>query len=458
MRRHVARYTLVLAAYLAAVVALLEVGMAMYPTSGATLATAPPAETWLQHLTRPLGLLLMQVVVIVAAARLAGHAVQRLGQPMVVGAILAGILLGPSLLGLLWPQATAFLFPEPSLGGLRLLAQLGVILFMFSVGLELQLEEFRQRIAASIAISSSSMAIPFALGLLFAMATYGALAPPGTSFLAFALFIGVAMSITAFPVLARILQERKLLTTPVGQMAIASAAVGDAMAWCLLAAIVAIVTAGSPADALGTLAVVAAFVAVMFGVVRPALERWVGAPFRPDRANEGPVAAALLVAFIGAGFTHVAGIHALFGAFVAGAVMPQHGAFRAHVRDRIHALATVILLPVFFAYTGLRTEIGLLATPADWLMCAGIIAVAVTGKGVGTLLAAHATGMPWRESFALGALMNSRGLMELLVLNVGYELGILSPRVFTMFVIMALVTTWMAGPLVSRALAPARTA
>jgi Kef-type K+ transport system membrane component KefB len=385
----------------------------------------------------------MQLLVILAATRTCGWLARKVGQPAVMGEITAGILLGPSLLGLIWPDAMAFLFAPETLKPLQLVSQLGLVLFMFVIGMELEISYLQRKTQAAVVISHMSIVFPYVLGVALAAFLYRAYAPPTTSFLAFALFMGIAMSITAFPVLARILQERNITHTSFGAMALTCAAVDDVTAWCLLAAVVAIVKATSLGATLLTLGLSVAFVAVMLRGVRSLLFAW---HQRYPVTGTAHVAGALFVMLLAALCTEIIGIHALFGAFLAGVVMPTAPSFRAHLRSRIEDLSLIVLLPLFFAFTGLRTQVGLLNAPGLWGVCALIIAVAVLGKYGGTLFAARATGHSWLDSHRLGFLMNTRGLMELVALNIGYDLGILSPEVFTMLVLMALVTTFMTGP------------
>ena len=450
MRKFALYYLLALLLSVLAAAGLAGWGGVLYPAVSAP-AAAPPAATaeLVARLKQPLALLLLQMGVVIVAARLLGRAIRRFGQPAVIGEILAGVLLGPSLLGLLWPQALAFLFPPSALGPLQLLAQLGVLLFMFAVGLELDLGELRRQARAALVVSHASMVLPFLLGLGLALALFPQLAPPGVPFQSFALFFGVAMSITAFPVLARILEERRMTDTPIGRAAIASAAMGDASAWCLLALVVALAHARGAGTALLTTALALAFVLALHLLLKPLLARLFDARLAADRGGSSALALALVLLLGCAAFTEVIGIHALFGAFLAGTAMPRGAAFREPLKERLQGFSTVGLLPLFFALTGLRTQIGLLQGAQDWLLCGLIVLVAVAGKLGGTLLAARCTGSSWREAFALGALMNTRGLVELIVLNLGYDLGILSARVFTMLVLMALITTCMAGPLLS---------
>ena len=419
------------------------------PAAPAAAPAAPgsTAAALAAKLREPLPLLLLQIVVIVIAARGLGGVFRRFGQPAVIGEMLAGILLGPSLLGWLWPATQTFLFPADSLATLRLLSQLGVILFMFVVGLDLDLDHLRSRLGSAVWVSHTSIVVPFLLGVGLALLVYRSAAPAGTRFSAFALFLGVAMSITAFPVLARILEERGLARTGLGATAIACAAVDDVTAWCLLALVVAIVQAEALSGALLTLVLSGAFAAVVLGIVKPQAARLLPADLDPGERRSGLLAGALTFLLLCALSTELIGIHALFGAFLAGVAMPRRPRLVAYLKRRIEPLGSVFLLPLFFVFTGLRTEVGLLADARGWLLCLGVIAVAVAGKLGGSMLAARATGMPWADSFALGALMNTRGLIELVVLNLGYDLGILSPRIFAVMVIMALVTTFMTGPL-----------
>lgn len=444
MSRFVLAYAAVLLATVLAAVGLVQWGAALHPVpAGSVAAAATPVAAVPPSLLA----LLLQMLVVIGAARLCGRAFRRLGQPAVIGEILAGILLGPSLLGLLWPQALAALFPQGGLAPLQLLSQIGVLLFMFGVGLEVDLSELRRQARAALVISHASMALPFLLGLGLALALFPLLAAPGVEFHAFALFLGVALSITAFPVLARILEERRLMHTPVGRMAIACAAIGDVSAWCLLALVVALVHADGPGSAARAAGLALLFVLALHRLVKPLLQRH----FLRQPSGAGALGLSLLLLLACAACTEAIGIHALFGAFLAGTVMPAGAAWRAPLRERLTGFAAAGLLPLFFALTGLRTQIGLLDGAGDWLLCALIVAVAVAGKLGGTLLAARFTGSGWREAFSLGALMNTRGLVELIVLNLGYDLGILSGRVFTMLVLMALLTTVATGPLLDLA-------
>jgi Kef-type K+ transport system membrane component KefB len=404
----------------------------------------------------PLFILLLQLLVVIAAARGAGTVFRRLGQTAVIGEMAAGIFLGPSFLGRWFPAVESALFPSASLPPLQLLSQFGVVLFMFVVGLEVDLGGLRHRARAAIAISNAGIAVPFGLGIVLALFLHRQFAA-SVPRVDFALFIAVAMSVTAFPVLARIIAERGLAGTELGNTAIGCAAIADVTAWCLLTVVVAV----ARGDALGgpavTVILAAAFSAVMLTGVRPRVGAW----FDNRRRDSAPpvgggserralLAWAIGLAFASALVTEAIGIHALFGAFLAGVALSSVSEVKRSVRDGIEPLATVVLLPLFFAASGLRTEIALLDSARNWVICGIVTAVAIAGKFGGSSLAARWSGMGWRDSLAIGALMNTRGLMELVVLNVGYELGILSPAMYTMMVVMALATTAMTGPMLSR--------
>ncbi len=452
IRRRALIYTLVIAASVAAIVAVLRVGEVRFGGSNPAsdvIANGMASSKASSHAASPLAILIVQLLAVIVATQTFGSVARLLRQPAVIGEIAAGLLLGPSLLGMVWPDAYASLFPPASLGSLQLLSQVGVILFMFSVGLDVDTNHLRHQAPTAIAVSHFSIVVPFLLGTTISLLLYTPYAPAGVPFHSFALFMGIALSITAFPVLARVLEERGMARTPLGTTAIACAAVDDVTAWSLLAVVVTLVSAGE-GGALALMAVaLVVFVGVMIGIVRP----WLRALFPADEPSltRGKIALTLVIMLAAALATERIGIHALFGAFLAGAMMPPHDALRRQLRERLESISGVFLLPLFFAFTGLRTEIGLLNTVSSWLVCGGIILTAIAGKLVGTMLAARWTGAQWRDAFVLGALMNTRGLMELVALNVGYDLGILSPQMFTMLVVMALVTTAMTGPLLDRA-------
>ncbi|MBL0744765.1 cation:proton antiporter domain-containing protein [Chryseolinea lacunae] len=403
-------------------------------------------EGLVHSLQHPLAILLAQIVTIILAARLFGWVCKKIGQPSVVGEIIAGIVLGPSLVGMYFPEFSTALFPKASLGNIQFLSQIGLILFMFVVGMELDLKVLRNKAHDAVVVSHASIIIPFAMGLVLAYFIYQSFAPEGIAFSSFGLFLGISMSITAFPVLARIVQERGIQKTRLGTVVITCAAADDITAWCILAAVIAIVKAGSFTSSLYIMALSIGYVFVMLKVIRPFLKRVGDLHASRENLSKPVVAIFFLMMVLSAYATEVIGIHALFGAFMAGAVMPENMKFRNIFIEKIDDVAVVLLLPLFFVFTGLRTQIGLLNDPYLWAVTGVIILVAVTGKFAGSALAAKFVGQSWKDSLTIGALMNTRGLMELIVLNIGYDLGVLTPQVFAMMVIMALVTTCMTGP------------
>lgn len=398
------------------------------------------------NLQHPLAILLLQIITIIIVARFFGWIFRKIGQPTVIGEIIAGIFLGPSLVGMYFPEYSALLFPVESLGNLQFLSQIGLILFMFVIGMELDLKVLKNKANDAVVISHASIVIPFALGIGLSYFIYHQFAPAGVEFLSFSLFMGIAMSITAFPVLARIVQERGIHKTKLGTIVITCAAADDITAWCILAAVIAIVKAGSFMSSLYIIMLAAGYVVMMLFLVKPFLKK-VGDLYSSSENLSKPVVAIFLLTLIISSYmTEVIGIHALFGAFMTGAIMPDITKFRNIFIEKVEDVAVILLLPLFFVFTGLRTEIGLINDAYLWKVTAGIILVAVVGKFLGSALAARFIGQNWRDSLTIGALMNTRGLMELVVLNIGYELGVLSPQIFTMMVIMALVTTFMTGP------------
>lgn len=400
------------------------------------------------NLRSPLASFILQILTILVAARLCGLVLRRFGQPRVMGEILAGILLGPSLLKPAFPQIHGFLFPDASLPRLFFLSNIGIILFMFMIGLELDLSALRSRAKSALLIAHLSTVFPLVLGAGLALFLYSSFGVNRFGFFSFALFMGVSMSVTAFPVLARIVQEQGLTRTNLGVASITSAAVGDVTAWCLLAVVVGIVQSGSATSAAVTVVLAAIYSVVGLFAVRPALQRWLPMPHpAAQRLARGTVALVLMILLASCLLTETIGIGAIFGAFLAGVIMPDGGEFKPKLVAAVEDVATLVLLPLFFAFVGLRTQIGLLNDSASWLVCGVIIAVAVIGKMGGAIAGARWTGLDWREAAGLGALMNTRGLVELVVLNIGYDIGILTPKIFTMLVIMAIVTTLMAAPL-----------
>ncbi|MBA4065983.1 MAG: cation/H(+) antiporter [Isosphaera sp.] len=450
-----------------AYLALLAAGVGLFfliRTAGEGL-TAPPAPDGAAPVGRAVPGkvdVVLHVTATLAAVIALGFALGRafryVGQPPVIGEVVAGLLLGPSVLGAVYPPAMHVLIPPASAdpGGrvpaaLQAVAQLGVILYMFLVGLELNAAQLGERAGATVAVSHASIVVPFVLGAGLALGLYPGYSHAGVPFTSFALFLGAAMAVTAFPVLARILADRGLDKTPLGVVALGCAAADDVTAWCLLAFVVGVARA-EVGQAAAVVAGAAAFVAFMFLLARPALAR---AARRLDAGPLPPAAvpAAFLLVLLSALATEAIGVHAVFGAFLLGAVVPHDTRVARDFAARLRDPVTVLLLPAFFAYTGLRTEIGLLTSPADWLWCGAVILVATVGKVGGTVAAARLTGSGWREAAALGALMNTRGLMGLIVLNVGLDLGVISPTLFAMMVLMALATTVATAPLL-RWLAP----
>ncbi|NWF58707.1 MAG: cation:proton antiporter [Fischerella sp.] len=392
-------------------------------------------------------LVLIEVLIVIGLSRLVGLAFRWINQPLVIGEIVAGIMLGPSLFGLVTPGLAATLFPPETVPFLNVLSQVGLIFFMFLIGLELNPKYLSGNLEIAVLTSHVSILVPFSLGTLLAVLLYPLLSNASVSFTAFALFLGAAMSITAFPVLARIITENNLQGTRLGTLALTCAAVDDVTAWCLLAVAIAVARTGSIASAFPTIVESLVYIGVMVTLGRNFLSRLAIYYRRTKRLNQlvmaliyiGVVASALITEFIG--------IHLIFGAFLLGAIMPKNAGLVRELAIKTEDFVLIFLLPVFFAYSGLRTQIGLLNSPQVWLLCALVLAVAIAGKYVGTYVAARVSGIEKREASALGWLMNTRGLTELIVLNIGLELGVISPLLFTMLVIMALVTTFMTSPL-----------
>ncbi|MEV3933280.1 cation:proton antiporter [[Kitasatospora] papulosa] len=401
--------------------------------------------------------LLIAIPTVIVACRGGAALARRVGQPPVVGEIAAGILLGPSLLGWLWPTGQALLIPPESIPYAGALGQLALLVFMFLIGLELDLGVLRGLGRTALVVSQASIALPLLLGAALASGMYATMAPEAAGKLPFVLFIAVALSITAFPVLARILTDRGMYHTPLGALAMACAAVNDAMAWCLLAVVVTITRSGSALDPVVTVALSAFFLVAMLYVIRPALARWTPGTGRagrhtPDAERDGLL---LLTVFTGICLSSLAtdriGLHALFGAFVFGLVLPRGSLPVERAATRLRTVVVPLLLPLFFAHTGLRTDIGMLGNDlVPWLWAAAITAVAVLGKWGGSAVAARACGQGWRNALSLGVLMNCRGLTELVILNIGLELGLIGRDLFTMLVLMALVTTALTSPALNR--------
>jgi Kef-type K+ transport system membrane component KefB len=391
--------------------------------------------------------LLLAVAVILLVARGLGWAVQRIGQPRVVGEMIAGIVLGPSLFGRLFPGAFGYVFPSSTLPGITVLSQLGLLLFMFVVGVEVNIGRMLRQSTAVVLVSNVSILLPLGMGVALATTLFPRFAGQGVGFPVFGLFMGTAMSITAFPVLARILKERNLLGTDLGTVAISCAAIDDISAWLLLAVLTAMVHSAQNWRHLAiTLLSLVVFVAVMMFPVRRAANL-LESLHRRYGAGVEFVSALVLIMLLASWVTERLGVHALFGAFMAGLVMPKNERITTDIIDRFESLSLGLLLPLFFALTGLRTRIDMLGGASMLGFTAAIILTAVVGKLAGAALTARATGMRWRDSLGLGVLMNTRGLVELVILNAGLDLGILSPPLFTMMVLMALITTFMTTPI-----------
>lgn len=411
-------------------------------------ASAELKDVFISSVSHPLSIFIIQLTIIIVASRICAFLAKKVGQPEVMGEIIAGILLGPSLLGLVAPSVSHFIFPAASLGNIQMLSQVGLILFMFVIGVELDLSIIKQKAGAAFLISISGIILPFSMGIVLAYYMYGKYAPAHVPFYAFSLFTGIAMSITAFPVLARIIKERKLTSTHLGITSLTAAAAGDVIAWCALAIIIAVVNAGDIGSSLYTIGAVIVYVSIMLFVVKPLLKNLADNK-QSKIVRRSTLAIIFITLLISSWCCEVIGIHALFGAFMTGIIMPQEWNFRKIIMDKIEDVALVLLLPLFFVATGLRTQVGLLNDSSLWIVCGYIILVAVVGKFGGSAIAARMAGETMKDSLSIGALMNTRGLVELVVLNIGYDLGILTPQVFTMMVIMALFTTLMTNPLLN---------
>jgi Kef-type K+ transport system membrane component KefB len=399
-----------------------------------------------KNLHHPLSILLLQIVVIIFVTRIISWLFRKIGQPVVIGEIIAGIMLGPSLLGLFFPEISNMIFPVRSLDNLHFVSQIGLVLFMFTVGLELDLRVLKSKANEAIVIGHASAVFPFIAGLLLAYFLYPYFVPVNVSFVSFALFLGVSMSVSAFPVLARIAQERGIHKTKTGTLVMACAASNDLLVWSFLAVIISIVRSGSFLSATYTIISGLIYIFLMIKFVRPFLQR-IG-ELHPSKENlSKPIVAIFFTVLILSAFiSEVIGIHALFGAFLAGAIMPDNLKFRSLFIEKVEDVSIVLLLPLFFVFTGLRTQIGLIDDPQLWKTTGLIILIAIAGKLIGTTLTAKIFGQNWKDSFVLGTLLNTRGLMVLIILNIGYDLGVFTSEIFTMLVLMALATTLLTAP------------
>jgi Kef-type K+ transport system membrane component KefB len=435
-------YILLLAAGVVVFLLIRRVGEALFVAADVPL-DVPGASS---STTNAVPDVLIALATVIVAARLVGAAFRRIGQPAVVGEIVAGVLLGPSALGYLAPDVSRFLLPPDAIGFFSLISQVGVIFFMFLVGVQLDSSHLRGQGEAAVAISHASIVVPFVFGSALALPLYSEYGVPGVRFTPFALFLGVALSITAFPVLARILAERRMQHTPQGALALTVAAIDDVTAWCLLAFVVGVVRAKLD-SLLWTFGLTIVYIGVMFALIAPLVRRFLVRRANDGQSGRAAVAAAIVGLLLSALVSETIGIHAIFGAFLMGVAIPADSPLARQLVARLEDVTVIVFLPVFFAFTGLRTAIGVLDSVDEWVACGAIILVATLGKFLGTILGARMTRLGWRDAAVLGALMNTRGLMGLIILNVALDLGILSPRLFTMMVLMAVVTTFMTSPL-----------
>ncbi|MFN8277546.1 MAG: cation:proton antiporter [Chitinophagales bacterium] len=451
IQRNLRLYAFLMLPLIAAIVGLLYAGENLVPSGLiASVKHEQVAESgFAAHLKHPLAMLLLQILVVLITAKIVGYLFKLIGQQEVMGEIAAGVILGPSLLGWLSPDTYTFLFPATSLANLQILSQIGLVLFMFVIGMELDIEIVKRKASEALLVSHVSIFFPFLLGVLMAFYLFPKFAPSEIPFAAYGLFMGIAMSITAFPVLARILKERNMSQSSTGGMALICAAINDVTGWCLLAVVIGIAKSADLSSAMLTIFISIVYSLVMFYGVRPILRQMSGYFIKEDKADRTYIAIILMTLILSSFIAEVIGIHALFGAFLAGVIMPPAFSIRKLFIERVEDVSAMLLLPLFFAFTGLRTQIGLVNSVDLWLVCALICAVAIFGKIAGSAIAARLVGQNWRDALTIGALMNTRGLMELIVLNIGYELGILSPEIFTMMVFMALATTCMTAPLLN---------
>ena len=450
-------YVIVLLASVAALWGTLQLGEALTPTllrpvqAGETTFTSAFRDfntSVTHHIHSTIGVLLLQILIILLAARAMGWLFRKLHQPAVIGEIVAGILLGPSLFGRVAPGAFTFLFPVESLPNIQLLSNFGLILFMFAIGMELRLGDIRRQLKSSLIISHAGIFIPFALSLPLSYAIYTEYASGLTPFMPFALFIGISMSITAFPVLARIIQENHLQRSYLGKLSLSTVAAGDITAWLLLAAIIAISQSGSVWSTGYNLLFLVLYLLIMFGIIRP-LFKVAGKVYNNTEViSHGLVGVIFILLLLSSYITELLSMHALFGAFMLGLVMPEELSFRKILTDKIEDVSLMLFLPLFFVSSGLQTELGLIDSWATWGLLGLFTLVAVVGKVGGTYFAARCSGQGAKDSLYLGAFMNTRGLMELVVLGIGYEMKILPPTIYAVLVLMTVVTTVMTMPLV----------
>jgi Kef-type K+ transport system membrane component KefB len=390
----------------------------------------------------------LAAAVVILLSRGVGSLFRRVYQPRVIGEIVAGIVLGPSVVGALAPGVGDFLFPPEVLQVVGVLAQFGLIFFMFLTGLGLDLGALKGSGRIAVLVSHVSIVAPFVLGVLASLLLFPLLGDG--DFAGFALFMGAAMSITAFPVLARILADTGLQRSRLGTVAITCAAIDDVTAWCVLGVVIAISKSTGEAGVARTVGLALAYAVVVLGVVRPVLRRVLLRLPGDGRLNNQTIAVLISLVLVGAWITEEIGVHAIFGAFLVGVALPRDLGVVEAVTAKLQDITELVLLPLFFVVAGLSTRVDLLDSPLLWAVTALVIALAVLGKWGGSTLAARACHLPWREAIPLGVLMNARGLTELVILTIGLDLGVISPALFTIMVVMALVTTAMTVPVLAR--------
>lgn len=388
------------------------------------------------------------LALIIVVSRFIGSIFRKFGQPVVMGEVLGGIILGPSCIGFFFPQFTGIVFSPQSVSLLKHIAEIGILFYLFIIGLEIDLPRLSKSAKSAVLISQASIGLPFVLGLVFAGFIYDLYAPLGVGLLEFSIFLGVSLSVTAFPVLARILADSKLHRTSLAELALTCAAANDLTAWCLVAII-----SGLMHSALGdsaiTLGLTVIYLGAMLFFVRPFVVKWSEKNVKAGRVPESSFSVIIVGALVSAAITEGIGIHGLFGAFLFGAIIPSESAIAHDLTERLQEFIRILFLPAFFALTGIQTQIGLLVNLQDWLVCGVIIGLAVLGKFGGTFLAARISGKSEKDATILGILMNTRGMVEIIVLNIGLSVGVITPTLFTILVIMAIVTTLMTGPLLS---------
>lgn len=400
-------------------------------------------QVFIDYIKEPQILFLFQLLLIISVSKLTGFLLTKIGQPAVVGEIAAGIFLGPSIMGAVLPDFSAFVFPAESLKGLQYMSQIGLVLFMFIVGLELDLSELKGEVKSIALISTSSILFPFILGCGVAFYIYSYFTPEHHTFLSFTLFMGISFSITAFPVLARIILEKKMQKTKIGYLSLSCAAINDCAAWFLLSIILAYIKTENFYDAFIRFVFIVLYLFFMFFVIKPLIRKVL------DRIEKHFTIIMITLVLFSSIFTEILGIHALFGAFIAGLIISDKAFDKSDLIKKIHDISVILFLPIFFALSGLRTSIGLLNTGNSWMIFFIILLLAIVGKMLSSSLAAKVSGLNWHDSLSIGVLMNTRGLIELIILNIGYNLGIIKPTLFTILVLMAIVTTFMTGPLLS---------